>query len=261
MGLTNSLFRVPENQKKYIITRRSPEEYDWIPDLIDRRDIHYDHPRMIKIKNSVCLKLPATRAPSVTPSSEGSVAKSITGVYCYEYNKHMEEDILFDSSFLGNIQSMIYVTKEKQLLYSIRDGLKLTASIGTLSSGVSGDSEKYNSIQYRYVRPKETDLQLALCFDHPVLFGISIYESQKQFIDSEESDQIFPQPGGRMLGGLCCVISGYDVGKGCFLIQGLGKKDVWIPFKRILEEGTCFWIISKTRVTKITEEYSFRDVT
>lgn len=238
----NILTRSPT---KYLITRRKPEEYDWIPDLSDSRDVHYIHPRMIKIKNGVCLN------PVFVSGKGCSVANSIISVYSYEYNKNLEEDMIFDSSFLSDIQSLIYDCRSQQMLYSIRDGLKLLATIGT---GVSEERGAIKTIGYKYVKPDIRDLQLALCFDHPVLFGMSVYESQV----NAEND--FPAPSGRLLGGTCCIIRGYETNRACFLIQGLGKKEIWIPFKRILEEGSCFWIMSHTRVTSVTEEYSFREV-
>ena len=234
----------------YKLTKRNISLYDWIPDLKDIRDISYKHPPLKKIKSSLFINIPSK-------SLSNSVSSSLTDIYMYEYNKLLENDnkIIFDSNFLYNIQHSIYDSQEKQHLFSIRDALKITKIIGSITNNQK-NSNNFNSIEYRYIKPKIENIQYALCLDHPIIFGMSIYESQKNF-----NDDILPEPKGRLIGGTCCIIKGYDcLEKKCFLIKGFNKKDIWIPFDRLIKEGSCFWIISKTRLTEITEEYSFREV-
>ena len=243
--------------------------FGWIPDQPDEKDVYLklskpkDFTRVYDIRWSGYM--PPVRDQGNVGSCTGyGVA---TGAW-----SGMLSDKTFTMPAFHPSELFIYYNGRKDKSHdtgaSIRDVVK-----GTINYGVSPLSAwlnkpgnvlkrptddayrqalKFKTIRYARIRQKREDICNVLASGYPVIFGHLCYTN----FFSVKKDGIVPMPKGRIEGGHCEVICGYNLDKGWLLVQnswGTSRGDrgyEYFPFEYIMDKELCMdlWTIYKVSI-------------
>lgn len=238
--------------------------YGWKPDLPDYRDIPH-----------VSLARPHDLPPSVTllgfppcydQGNLGScTANAIASAIDYERHKMGKKLLLPSRLFIYYNERSIEHTVRQDAGASIRDGVKSVHKLGACSELFWPYQEirfarkpevhvytlaSHNKVPaYRSVAVQLTAIKLALFENFPIIAGFTVYEN----FESNEvaSSGIVGMPSGKMVGGHCILIVGYDDTREMFYCRnswgehwGIGGY-FWMPYAYLTDRNLAddFWTL------------------
>jgi C1A family cysteine protease len=116
---------------------------------------------------------------------------------------------------------------------------------------VYDDAQQYKALKYERVPISTTALKTAVANQHPVIIGISVYESFEG--DDAARTGIIPMPtqGEEMVGGHCMLVVGYGQKPGTFTVRNSwgddwgDKGDCYLPehYLGSADYGSDYWIM------------------
>ena len=115
---------------------------------------------------------------------------------------------------------------------------------------VYDDATQYKALSYQRVPTTVTALKTALLSNHPVVIGVSVYESFEGL--AVEHDGIVPMPrdGEQMMGGHCMLVCGYGQKPGTFTVRNSWGEDwgdngdCYMPEEYLGSNlGSDYWVI------------------
>jgi C1A family cysteine protease len=235
-------------------------------DTKDARD-HLFHPKAVRLPVSVDLR---DHCPPVMDQGQlGScTAHGITGALRYERMAAGKTDVKLSRLQLYYDERVLEGSVNDDAGAEIRDGIKSAGKIGvgheTLwpyrigkfkqkpPAKVYADAVHFEALTYERVQVATSHVQAALAAGHPVVIGVSLYESFESL--SVEKTGVVPMPDlvcEQMVGGHCLYVVGYGQKPKHFTVRnswGISfgdKGDVYFPFGYIgsTKFGSDYWII------------------
>ena len=240
-----------------------------VKDRPDSRDHKYNDAR------------PLTRPPVVDLSGKCSpifdqgelgscTGNAWVGALEYEENLQAEKFVSFSRLFVYFNERLLDHDTDQDAGAEIRDGIKTLVKWGVCAESLwpydiskftqkpsleaYSDAVKHKALQYSSVDQTENAITHALAAGHPVVFGITIY-------DSFESDEVaktglVPMPDTeteQCQGGHAVLIVGYDYNKRLYKVRNSWGEDwgdkgyFYLPFEFVHSPDLCedFWILTQ----------------
>jgi C1A family cysteine protease len=240
--------------------------YGFRRDQKDARD-HMFHPTAARLPAVVDLR---PHCPPVMDQGElGScTAHGITGALRYELLANGKPDIPLSRLQLYYDERAAEGTVKSDAGAEIRDGIKSAEKIGVAhealwpyaikkfatkpAAKVYRDALTFRALSYERVPVNATSLRQALASGHPVVIGVTLYDSFES--DDVARSGMLPMPKLRrekMIGGHCMLTVGYGQRPGCFTVRNSwaadwgDKGDVYMPEEYLGSPryGSDYWII------------------
>lgn len=251
--------------------RKFNRVYNRVKDVPDERDHKYNAQRPIAIPRSVSLV--SGCSPVENQGNLGScTGHGIVGALEYEENLQKETFVRLSRLFVYFNERKIEGDISEDAGAQIRDGIKAVAQYGapdetlwpyveekfadTPSSEAYTDGLNHTAIQYARVDQTESALTHALAAGHPVVIGITVYESFES--DAVAASGAVPLPNQQTeecMGGHCVLLVGYDFDTRLFTVRNswgeawANKGYFTIPFEYLTNEDLAedFWVVSKIK--------------
>lgn len=252
-----------------IIEQRRPGWYGYIPDLPDQRDFAMKVkaprtlPKTVSMEDNKGFQFPVYDQGDLGSCTANAIAAAI------EYQLRQQKLAEFTPSRLA-----IYYDERKiegsiasDSGAMIRDGMKVVSKLGVADEHLwpyitDGDTFAQQPpatyylaalerqvLQYERVEQTEKAIRTALAGGHPIVFGISVYESFESAAVEATGKVPLPKKGEAMLGGHAILMTGYAAKTVTFRNSwgvGWGKAGHGtLPFDYILDPDLAedFWII------------------
>lgn len=206
--------------------------YGWKPDYPDQRDFQYKPaltkkqlaPQLGKTRNLARTKMP----PVYDQGALGScTANAIAGAL--QYQRRFER---LPNVFMPSRLAIYYGEREidNSIDYDagayIRDGMKVVAKQGAAPEELwpydigrfrerppesyYPEAEKFQALVYERVEQTEFGLKAALWDGHPIVFGVSVYESFESSIVDQTGAVPTPKESETLLGGHAILMTGFS---------------------------------------------------
>ena len=207
--------------------------YDWIPELPDFRDnvFKYAH-----LNNKLPDRVDLRNNFKKYYHNVGTNASTCIGFVLDSYNLYYK----YDKIITGNDRT-------------IRDAIKNFSIIGQNNEIDKIDTREGNTkLKYMKIHNYKNHLRQSIYDGVPIIFGFSVFESFKNITD----DGFIPIPKNneKIIGGICCVIVGYDnLNEFWMLKHPLGDDFgdngyIYMPYDMLVKANnltTDFWRITK----------------
>lgn len=192
--------------------------YDWKPELPDFRDEIFKYQKINLNKFANCIDL-RQQFKDYTKNFGSSAATSIASI--------------LDSYGLK------YQFDESKKNGTIRDCIKQFKIV---------DDDNNKTLKYTKLYNFKNQLRQTLYEGYPIIFGFTVYES----FDSDEVKKTgiipIPKRGEKILGGLCCVIVGFNNETNQWIVRNpCNNQYLYIPYDLLSKENNSsgdFWRIS-----------------
>lgn len=240
-----------------------------VKDRPDTRDHHYNDLR--PIAKPPVVDLSGKCSPVRNQGDEGCcTGEAWTGAYEYEENIQAMSFFVASEQYVYYNERLLNNDTNEDAGAEIRDGIKTLVKYGICSEALwpldpatisqkpsleaYDDGAKHKALQYARVEQTENAITHALAAGHPVVFGITVYDSFES--DDVAATGLVPMPNTEMetcQGGHAVLIVGYDYNKRLFKVRNSWGEDwgdkgyFYLPFEFVLSEELCedFWIMTK----------------
>lgn len=231
----------------------------WIPQKIDVRDYKFSVQRVkLPLTYSIKDKMPSIYNQGNLGSCVGNGVTSLIEYLLKNANK----------DFLPSCLFAYYNAREDKMNDTgaqIRDGIKGVGVFGLCheekypyiisrfnikpSEDAYNDAISYKAIKYESLRQTELTLKTALYNNNPIVFGMLLKDS---FINDVTAKTGIYKPKGKIIGGHCMVIVGYNDETKLFMVRNSWGSDwgdegyCYIPYREILNKNISrdFWVIN-----------------
>lgn len=191
------------------------------------------------------------------------------GALEYEMNIQGEKVVSVSRLFIYFNERVLDRDTAEDAGAEISDGIKTLVQYGACSEALwpydpsqfatkpsdeaYADGLNHKALQYAAVQQTENAVTHALAAGHPVVIGISVYESFESDEVAQSGDVPMPGINEQCEGGHAVCIVGYDYNKRTFKVRNSWGKD-WgdkgyfhLPFEYVLSQDLAqdFWILTK----------------
>lgn len=255
---------------KIMKTSESGRKYGWIPQHYDERDIPFKLSAPISLPPSVVNSI---NAPPVRSQFDLGCCTGfgVRAVHLYD-QMQQDKNITFDPSplFIYFNERVMENTVESDSGAQIRDGIKVIAKYGVCSENLwtydigkfrdkptdecYTEALNHQALVYRAVAPTMQDIKTALATNHPIVYGMSIYQSFESRDVARTGIVPMPVRGERMIGGHCMTIFDYYDDKQWCKVQnswgeGWGDKGwCYVPYAYLEKYASDFWVVSSVEI-------------
>ena len=244
-------------------------QYNRVKDSRDPRDLKYNAARPITIPSVVDLS--GKCSPVFDQGQVGScTGNAWAGALEYEENIQNEVFISFSRLFIYYNERVLDNDTSQDAGAEIRDGIKTLVKWGACNEKVwpyvesqfaikpsleaYSEATHHKALQYASVDQTEDALTHALAAGHPIVFGITVYDSFES--DEVASTGLVPMPDvntEQCQGGHAVLIVGYDAHKRLFKVRNSWGPDwgdhgyFYLPFEFVLSAELCedFWVLTQ----------------
>jgi C1A family cysteine protease len=195
-------------------------------------------------------------------------AHGITSALRFELLKRNEPDVPLSRLQLYYDERKAEGTIESDAGAEIRDGIKCASKIGVApekdwSYQISKfdvkppakcykDAKKFRALEYKRVEVSISSVKNALASGHPVVIGVTLYESFESLSTERTGVVKMPEKKEQIAGGHCMYVVGYGQRKGYFTVRNSWAKDwgdkgdCYMPEAYIGSRllGADYWVIT-----------------
>ena len=235
--------------------------YGWHPQPNDERDYKFT----LTTNVNVLPKTVDLRSKMSEVYDQQSLG-SCTGNGVASIVQHLDLNFMPSRLFIYYNERLLENTIMEDAGANIRDGIKTINQYGVCSENdwiydikkftekpsdkCYLEAQKKVSLSYYAVNQLEQDLKTALSQGFPIVFGFLVKAS---FENNVTATTGIYKPSGKIVGGHCIVIVGYDDVKKSFLMRNSWGKNwglnghFWMPYREVLNNkiSSDFWVISK----------------
>ncbi|MDR3392395.1 MAG: C1 family peptidase [Sulfuriferula sp.] len=244
-------------------------QYNRVKDSHDPRDHHYKDTR--PLTRPPVVDLSGVCSPVRNQGDEGCcTGEAWVGAYEYEENLERQAFFLASEQYVYYNERVLDHDTDQDAGAEIRDGIKAIVKYGVCSEALwplnpatlsvkpsleaYAEGAKHTALQYASVDQTENAITHALAAGHPVVFGITVYDSFES--DEVAANGLVPMPDvntEQCQGGHAVLIVGYDYHKRLFKVRNSWGPDwgdhgyFYLPFEFVFSSELCedFWVLSK----------------
>ena len=238
------------------------KQYKVLADLDDWRDFLYT-PQLTPLRSIVDLRPWAS--PVEDQGHLGScIGNTVAGAYELLLKKNIPDNFVDISRLFVYYNARLLENTEREDSGAyIRDGVKAAKKYGLCSEKVwpylinhfnitpsveSYDDAKHRNIKNYYRIATLEDTLDALNHDHPVVFGLKVFEGFNNIEYTKDYILEIPNPEEQPIGGHAMMMAGYDLNRQLVLCRNSFGPDwcmggyCWIPFEYMRNETFDSWI-------------------